>query len=224
MWLSLYLWACSDWVGCSKYKEIFWYCFNAGYFSVNLEYIFVVIKNPNFFLLYLHTTFYLWITITCFSQEWTCLFLFSLHSRLTFSTPSISTALHRSLMLYECCFSVSVCSTETWKKTTTFRLPTHHFGLSDLIPKASVLFQFLVSCQSPAIILVFVSRSSQAISGEVDKKRDQLSYMHSQEFWSSIIEWGALSTNCLEPPWLRCNLSSLRTWLRLSLLTAAALL
>lgn len=47
--------------------------------------------------------------------------------------------------------------------------------------------------------------------------------MHSQEFWSSIIEWGALSTNCLEPWWLRCNLNLLKTWLIMGQLTAAAL-
>lgn len=38
------------------------------------------------------------------------------------------------------------------------------------------------------------------------RRGDQLSYKQSQEFWSSIIEWGALSTNCLKPWWLRCNL------------------
>lgn len=36
---------------------------------------------------------------------------------------------------------------------------------------------------------------------------DQLSHKQSQEFCSSIIEWGALSTNCLKPQSLRRNLN-----------------
>lgn len=128
MWLSLYLWACCNGVGCylARTRKYFGTVSqNAGYFSVSLEYIFVVnwLRSVIFFFdLSLHTTVFLCIIITCFFFPRTdvSVFIFSWRWAHVFHFTRLCCTAKKSLTLGECCFRVSVCPAETWEKAKHF--------------------------------------------------------------------------------------------------------
>lgn len=134
------------------------------YFSLCLEYIFVVnwLRTLIFFFFWFvisHYSFLVhnymffpkndWSVCFYWVNTLTCLYFVSAGFP-HLIVPHLGCSAKKSLTVYEC--RVSAWSTDNWKNGITFRLPTHHCGLSHYIPKVSALFQFLVSSETPAII------------------------------------------------------------------------
>lgn len=126
MWLSLYLWACCNGVGCylDRTRKYFGTVSqNAGYFSISLEYIFVVnwLRTLIFFFFFWfvtsHYNFLVDNYYMFFPRINVSVFIFSVHRpRWFFHITHQRCAAKKSLTVYECCLRVSECSTETWKK------------------------------------------------------------------------------------------------------------
>lgn len=169
MYVTLYLWACCNWgwLLFRSYKEIFWYCVSECWvFSISLEYIFVVNWLRTLILLFVTSHYsFLLDNYYMFFFPRTYVFLFSQHTGvLIFHITHLCCTAKESLTVFECCFGLCMLH---WN-LKTFTVDSNPIILACLII-FHALIQFLLSSSS-SIVLVFVSCSSRAISGEVDKR------------------------------------------------------